>query len=102
MAIVMRLMQRFQPSKRAEFMDLEKKFAELEKKAILPKGQRMTPVAAHEPGNTLIWEGCFTDLREAQKALRLFETNDDHVALFSQQGPFIENAWVEFYETLDF
>jgi len=102
MAIVMRLIQTFQPSKRAEFMDLEKKFADLEKKAILPRGQRMTPVAAHEPGNTLIWEGCFQDLLDAQKALRLFETNDDHVALFDQQGPLIENAWVEFYETLDF
>ncbi|MBZ5670391.1 MAG: hypothetical protein LAO04_11750 [Acidobacteriia bacterium] len=102
MAIVMRLMQRLQPSKKVEFMDLEKKFAELEKKAVLPKGQRMTPVAAHEPGNTLIWEGCFTDLRDAQEALRLFETNAEHVALFDQQGPLIEKVWVEFYETLGF
>jgi hypothetical protein len=102
MAIVMRLMQRFQPSKKEEFMDLEKKFAELEKRAILPKGQRMTPVAAHEPGNTLIWQGCFADLLDAQKALHLFETDPEHTALFNLQGPLIENAWVEFYETLDF
>jgi hypothetical protein len=102
MAIIMRLIQRYQPSKREEFMDLEKEFAGLEKKAILPKGQRMTPVSGREPGNTLIWEGCFQNLLEAQKALHLFETNGEHVALFGQQGPLIDDAWVEFYETLDF
>jgi hypothetical protein len=102
MAIVMRLIQRFQPSKRQEFMDLEKKFAGLEKKGILPKGQRMSPISGHEPGNTLVWEGCFRDLLEAQEALHLFETNADHVGLFNQQSPLINDAWIEFYETLDY
>ena len=46
MAIVMRLVQRFQSAKKEEFMDLEKKFAALEHRGILPRGLRMSPVAA--------------------------------------------------------
>ena len=38
---MMRLVQRFQASKKHEFVELEKQFAELEARGILPKGERL-------------------------------------------------------------
>jgi len=102
MAIVMRLVQRFQSAKKEEFMDLEKKFAALEHRGILPRGLRMSPVAAREPGNTLIWEGRFDNLDGAEKALKLFETSPEHIELFEKQKQFFEDTWVEFYEVLEY
>ena len=55
MAVMMRFVQRFQADKRKEFMDLEKEFARLEREGVLTPGLRMAPIAAREPGNTLIW-----------------------------------------------
>jgi hypothetical protein len=102
MAIVMRFVQRFQAPKKQEFMELEKQFALLERQGILPKGERMTPIAGREPGNTLIWEGRFESLRAAEEALKSLETSGAHTKLFNQQVPFFQDAWVEFYEVLDF
>jgi hypothetical protein len=102
MAIKMRLVQRFQPCKKKEFMDLERHFAALEQHGTLPHGQRMTPIAGCQPANTFVWEGLFADLHEVEVALRLFDTNTAHVALFAQQAPLMEDAWVELYEVLDF
>jgi hypothetical protein len=78
MAIVLRLIQQFQSPKRQQFIDLEKQFAQLEHRGILPHGQRMTPISSREPGNTLIWEGQFPDVGAAEKALKLFETSPEH------------------------
>jgi hypothetical protein len=102
MAIVMRFVQGFQASKRREFLDLERQFALLERQGVLPKGERMVPVAAREPGNTLIWEGHFENLRAAEEALKTLETCAQHTKLFQQQVPYFQDAWVEFYEVLDF
>ena len=101
MAIVMRFVQRFQASKRQEFMDLEKQFALLEQQGVLPRGERMTPLAGREPGNTLIWEGRFESLAAAEKALKTLETSSQHSHLFQQQVPYFQDAWVEFYEVLE-
>ena len=49
MAIVMRLVQRFQASKKHEFVELEKQFAELEARGILPKGERLLSLSAGTP-----------------------------------------------------
>lgn len=102
MAIVMRFVQRFQADKRREFMELEKQFAQLEHRGTLPRGQRMTPIAAREPGNTLIWESTFKDLAAAEEVLKALEHGEEHQELFEKQVPFFEDAWVEFYEVLDF
>ena len=102
MAIIMRFVQRFQCSKKQEFMELEKQFAALEHGGILPKGERMSPLAGREPGNTLIWQGRFEDLHAAEKALKAFETSPEHTELFNQQKHFFEDTWVEFYEVLDY
>jgi hypothetical protein len=102
MAVVMRFVQRFKADKRKEFMDLEKEFALLEKQGILTPGQRMTPLAAREPGNTLIWESTFQDLAAAERALKALEQGEAHQQLFAKQVPYFEDAWVEFYEVLEF
>jgi hypothetical protein len=101
LAIVMRLAQRFQASKKHEFIELEKQFAQLEKRGILPQGERMLPLAGREPGNTLIWQSKFASLSAAKDCLQQFETSPGHSELAHKQLPFFEGAWVEFYEVLD-
>ena len=102
MAVIMRFVQRFQASKKQEFMELEKQFAALEHQGILPRGERMAPIAAREPVNTLIWEGRFATLHDAEDALKTLEATPQHTELFNQQVPYFQDAWVEFYEVLDF
>jgi hypothetical protein len=102
MAVVMRFVQRFRADKRKEFMELEKEFARLEHQRILTPGQRMAPIAARDPGNTLIWESTFKDLAAAEQALKALEQGQAHQELFAKQVPYFEDAWVEFYEVLDF
>jgi hypothetical protein len=101
LAIVMRLVQRFQASKKREFIEFEKQFAELEARGILPKGERMLPLASRDPGNTLIWQSHFPSVSAAQACLRKFETSPEHTELVHKQSPFFEDTWVEFYEILD-
>jgi len=48
-AIILRLVQRFQHSKREEFIALEKEFAQLEHRGILPRGERLMPISGREP-----------------------------------------------------
>ena len=102
MAVILRIVQRFQSSKRQEFMDLEKQFAALEHQGILPKGERMSPLASREPGNTLIWQQRFDNLQAAEQALKVFEGSAEHAELFNRQKHFMEDTWMEFYEVLDY
>ena len=90
MAIVMRIVQRFQTCKRNEFMELERQFAALE------------PFTSREPGNTLIWQARFDSLSAAENALKTFESSSDHTRLYNQQKQYMEDTWVEFYEVLDY
>jgi len=101
-AIIMRFVQRFQSGKKHEFMELEKQFAALEHRGLLPKGERMTPLASREPGNTLVWQGRFVDLGAAADALKAFESSPEHTDLYNKQKQFFEDTWVEFYEVLDY
>ncbi len=101
MAIILRLVQRFQHSKREEFIALEKEFAQLEHRGILPSGERLMPISGREPGNTIVWQRRFESLAEAEAALKLFETNPEHTELANQQKHYFEGTWVEFYEIVD-
>ena len=101
MAIILRLVQRFHHSKREEFIALEKEFAQLEHRGILPRGERLMPIAGREPGNTIVWQRRFESLAEAEAALKLFESNSEHTELANQQKHFFEGTWVEFYEIVD-
>ncbi len=99
----MRIMQQFDPACEEQFMDLEKKFAELERKRPdYPKGRRMQPISAAEPGNTLIWQCEFPDIESAYKVLDFFSGDDAHEALLKKQMPYFKQVKIEFYKNLDF
>jgi hypothetical protein len=101
-AVILRLIQRFHPSKKEQFLELEKEFAALEERGVLPKGERMMPIAAREPANTFVWQRRFENLSAAEATLKLFDTNSEHTELAKKQLPCFTDAWVEFYEVLDF
>jgi len=103
MSITMRIMQQFDPIKENEFMELEKKFAELEKnRPDYPKGKRMQPISAAEPCNTLIWQCEFDDIESAYKVLDFFNGDEAHEKLFEKQAPFFKQVKIEFYKNLDY
>jgi hypothetical protein len=97
----MRIVQRFQASRKQEFIDLEKQFAQLEARGILPRGERLLPLASRDPGNTLIWQSRFPNLGAAEECLQAFEASPEHEALARKQGPLFEATWVEFYEVMN-
>jgi hypothetical protein len=102
LAIILKIMQRFQTGRRNEFMELEKQFAELEQRGILLKGERMTPLASREPGNTLIWQARFPSLAAAEEALQAIAASPEHTRLYERQKQYMTDTWTEFYETLEF
>lgn len=103
MAIVMRIIQQYDPAHEDEFMALEKQFADLEKEREgLPKGARLQPVSAAEPNNTLIWQCEFPDMQSACRALELFSGDTRHEELFRQQVKYIKQVNIYFYKKLDY
>ena len=102
MAIVMRLIQRFQASKKREFVELEKQFAELEARGILPKGERLLSLSGRDPGNTLVWQRQFPDLTAVNEFLQQIEASPEHTELAKKQAPFFEGTWIELYEVQDY
>jgi hypothetical protein len=102
MAIILRIVQRFQTHKKLDFMALEKQFAALEHQGVLLKGERMVPLAGREPGNTLIWQARFPDLAAAAEALKFIENSPEHTRLYDQQKEYMEDTWLELYELLDY
>jgi hypothetical protein len=101
-AVIMRLIQQYQPSRKQEFHALEKQFAELEHRGILPAGERLVPISGREPGNTIIWQCRFDSLAAAEKALKQIDSSAEHTDLAKKQHPMFQQSWVEFYETLDY
>ncbi|MFO7447853.1 MAG: hypothetical protein R6W90_15935 [Ignavibacteriaceae bacterium] len=103
MSITMRIMQQFDATKEKEFMELEKKFAELERsRPDFPKGKRMQPVSAAEPCNTLIWECTYPNIEDAYKTLDFFNGDSSHEVLLDKQLPFFKQVKIEFYKNLEF
>jgi len=103
MSIIMRIIQQFDAAKENEFMDLEMKFAELEKnRADYPKGKRLQPISAADPCNTLIWEHEFPNIQSAYETLDFFSGDDSHEELLKQQLPFFKQAKIEFYKKLEY
>jgi len=101
MSVTMRIIQQYDITREELFLELEKKFAELEKdREDYPNGTRMKPIAALDPTNTLIWQCEFPDLAAAQAALDLFATDDAHEELAAKQHPLFEKVRIEFYENL--
>lgn len=103
MSIVIRIVQQFDPTHEKEFMDLEKKFDELEKaRPDYPKGTRMQPISSTEPCNTLIWQNEFPDIASAYEVLDFFSGDAAHEALFEKQAPYFKQVKIEFYKKLEF
>jgi len=103
MSITMRIMQQFDATKENAFMELEKKFAELERKRKdFPKGKRLQPISAAEPCNTLIWECVFPNMESAYRVLDFFSGDKDHEALLEKQLPFFRSVKIEFYKNLEY
>ena len=103
MNITMRIMQQFDATKEKEFMELEKKFAQLERKRKdYPKGKRLQPISANEPCNTLIWQCDFPDIESAYKVLDFFSGDKDHEALLEKQLPYFRSVRIEFYKNLNY
>ena len=103
MSVTMRIIQQFDLVHTDEFMNLEKKFAELEaKRSDYPKGRRMQPISASEPCNTLIWQCEFPDIQSARAALDFFHGDAEHEKLFALQSPFFKSVRIEFFENLDY
>ncbi len=103
MGIIMRIIQQFDPAREGEFMTLESKFDELERKRPdFPRGKRMQPVSAAEPVNTLIWQCEFPDIETAFMALNFFSGNEEHEKLYKQQVELMKSIKIEFYKSLEF
>lgn len=102
MAVILRLIQQFQPAHKREFHELEKQFAELEHQGILPRGERFAPISGREPGNTIVWQCRFDSLAAAEKALKHIEDSTEHTDLAKKQHPMFQQSWVEFYEVLEY
>ncbi len=103
MGIIMRIIQQFEPGRESEFMALEKKFAELEKRRLdFPSGIRMQPISSAFPVNSLIWQCEFPDIETAYKTLDFFNEDKEHEILFREQVGFMKEVKIEFYKTLNF
>lgn len=103
MSVTLRLVQRFEMRNQKEFLELERSFAELERRRPdYVKGRRLRPIAGPEPVNTLIWEGDFPDLKAARDWLDFSGGDSEHESLYVRQAPFFEAVRIEFYEKLDY
>jgi hypothetical protein len=100
-AVILRLIQQYHPSHKKEFQALEKQFAGLEHRGILPTGERMAPISGREPGNTIVWQCRFDSLATAETALKQIDNSAEHTELANKQHPLFQRSWVEFYEVLE-
>lgn len=102
MAYLLRFVQKFQENNQAAFLELEKKFIQLEESnPEFPTGKRYLPYAGREPSNTLIWECEFPSLQAVQDTLDLLNRDPRHAELFQQQVQFFVESYVEIYQTVE-
>lgn len=102
MAYKLRFVQRFKQDKEKEFMDLEKKFIQLEQTVKeFPKGKRFIPFSGREPVNTLIWECEFPTLEEANQAVDFLGNDPRHEELFKQQVQYFIESYTEIFRTFE-
>ena len=102
MAVITRLIQQYRPSQKREFHALEKQFAELERRGIVPRGERLAPISGREPTNTIVWQCRFDSLADAEAALKQINASVEHTELARKQHPMFQQSWIEFYEVLDY
>lgn len=99
---VLRFIQDYAIGDHEAFMELEARFAEMERRRPdWPRGRRMQAYAGGEPNNALIWESTFFTLADAFAAIERMAADEEHEVLFRQQAPLITRARTEIYETLE-
>jgi hypothetical protein len=98
----MRLVQQYHPSHKQEFHELEKQFAQLEHRGLLPRGERLAPIAGREAANTIVWQCRFDSLAAAETAMKQIELSTEHTELAHKQHPMFQESWVELYDILDY
>lgn len=98
---VLRFIQDYAIGDHEAFMELEARFAEMERRRPdWPRGRRLQAYAG-EPSNALIWESTFPTLADALAAVEQITADEEHEVLFHQQAPLITRARTEIYETLE-
>lgn len=101
MAYKMRFVQYFDKRDSEMFLNLEKKFVELEEKTPdMKNGRRYVPVIGKEPTNTMIWEGEFETLEAAIEDLKVIQGSSEHDDLLDEQIKYMRDTYVEIYEEL--
>ena len=87
-----------------DFMELEKKFVELEKRRPdYPKGgKRLQAISGLSPCNSITWEKEFDSLEDAYAMVEFFRGDEEHEKLAELQRPLFKNFRIEFYKVLDF
>lgn len=99
MAVTLRSVQIFDPAHEAAFLELEARFAALERsRPDLPKGRRLRMVSGGPPGHTLIWECDFPDLASGWAVFSRYCNDPEHVALADQQRPYLRQSSLEILE----
>lgn len=102
MSYKLRIIQRFQPNKMKEFLELEALFVKLSQTIRdISEGRRYLAVSGREPGNTFIWEQDFESLDAIEKFLAFIETSPDHDELFQKQVQFFGDYYTEIYKELE-
>lgn len=103
MAYLLRFVQRFETQYRQEFLDLERRFVELERdEPGLPRGRRYLASFGREPQNTLVWECEFASLTSALDGVATIASHPRHDELFALQVRYITESYTEVYEAFDF
>ena len=103
MSVTLRVVQNYDIRHEKEFLELERSFAELERRrSDYVEGKRSKPISGAESTNTLIWEGEFPSLKAADDWLAFLAGDAEHDQLFARQQPFFKSVRIEFYENLDY
>ena len=99
MAYKLRFVQKFEKAKKEQFLQIEKKFIDLENaEPDFPIGKRFLPKTGREAINTLIWEAEFRNMEDAISALQKMEESSLHNAIFSEQVKYMTDTYTEIYE----
>lgn len=101
MSYLLRLVQTFDKSVSEEFLELEKKFAMLEKEnPNFPRGRRYIPCFGKQPNNTLIWESEFESMGKLFEAMNFVSNDPKHEELFQEQKLLMRDVYTEIYERI--
>jgi hypothetical protein len=99
MSFKLRFVQKISQKDKENFLDLELKFIEFEKKnPHMPQGKRYVPLTGREPSNTLIWECEFETLEALIQQFQALNADANHEELLQKQIVYMEDSYAEIYK----